>query len=188
VSLIKLLLSGQVQFLNVVGKVGGSNGSASLSTFSGGFGWANLDLPGYESVFPWRTKSTTSAATANVSAPPRRSGTTSKYSSSSATDGKGCSGLSSCAEEEACDWASLFPSLERLSTCIALLFAVFFMRTTLALVLKYAIKMDPPEAFLFPSWEGPVLVILYSIYVYVCKFHIWLVLVSLSEYEIYHAI
>ena len=49
-----MLLISHVQFLNVVGQVGGSNGSKPLAAFSEGFGWANMDFP---AVFPWRSSS-----------------------------------------------------------------------------------------------------------------------------------
>ena len=38
------MLVGQVQFLNVVGRIGGEKGSASLRSYSEGFAWANLEL------------------------------------------------------------------------------------------------------------------------------------------------
>ena len=44
-----------------VGKVGGGNVSATLRTFSDGFGWSNLEMPSSvaDSVFPWRTANST---------------------------------------------------------------------------------------------------------------------------------
>jgi len=134
-------LIGQVQFLNLAGRIGGTNGSDSMAAFSSGFGWANLELPASMAV--WRQNGTAPGS--------RRTKTKAKL---------GCQASGDCAEDETetvtvekCSFQKLMPSVERLCTCLSLLCSVYCLRVGMCLVFQYCLKKEVPSAFMFPNWH-----------------------------------
>jgi len=140
-----------VQFLNLVGRIGGSNGSDTMAAFSSGFGWANLELPA--SLAVWRPQPiSTDNETLNET---KSAGRRAKIKKST----EGCEVKDDCADAEddlvlteSCSLLNLLPSAEKLGTCISLLCSVFAIRSTLCLVFKHCLHKDAPSSFMFPSW------------------------------------
>ena len=161
-----MALIGQVQFLNVIGRVGGSNGSASMASFSGGFGWANLELPPSVSagVFPWRSdNASNNGSQAHSSVGSRRAAKKSKTSDGEGCDsvGENCGGEEEAAAAEEgvegsqCDFAVIMPSVEKLCTCVVLLVSVFVFRSCVGLVFTQCLHSEEvPTSFRFPAWEA----------------------------------
>jgi hypothetical protein len=68
----------QVQYLNMLGRVGGSEGSETVAGITDGLGWANYDIGLFSSVKPNSTNSTT---------PNRRGLTTQRRTAKTGTGG-----------------------------------------------------------------------------------------------------
>jgi len=149
-------LINQVQFLNVLGRVGGSNTSTSLQVFTEGMGWANLELPpdAAASVFPWRYSNA-------FSTQPSARRTPKKAKSSNDEGGAVNSSLTSSEEEPACSFTRLVPSVEKLLSCGYLMASVCLLRNLAYYCIKYGFKATPSATFWFPGWEGPVFLVQY---------------------------
>ena len=147
-----MALISQVQYLNVAGKVGGSNASKSLATFSGGFGWANMEVPMADQVYPWRSQKPANGSSTKKQR--RSSETLMSYKSL-----KECAVNASYCEEQVCSFDAIAPSVEKLTSSATLMFFTFLGRSLFLMIMLYGLKKDPDSlnAFRFPSWEGPVL-------------------------------
>ena len=148
-------LIGHVQFLNVVGQVGGSNGSKALGAFSSGFGWANGNFPAF---FPWRRSNTSSEALGH-----RRQ---KKPSSSKVERDKeqlmDSNATMTNVTDAECDFNSLAPSFDKVLTCLLILGTVAFLRLVIVKIWSICLPAnDVPAAMLFPAWEGPVFLVEY---------------------------
>jgi len=144
-------LISQVQYLNVAGKIGGSNASKSLATFSGGFGWANMEVPMADQVYPWRSQQPANGSSTKKQR--RSSGTMMSYKSL-----KECAVNASYCEEQVCSFDAIAPSVEKLISSATLMFFTFLGRSFFLMIMLYVLQRDPESlnAFRFPSWEGPV--------------------------------
>jgi hypothetical protein len=60
-----------------------------------------------------------------------------------------------------CSFATVAPSVEKLTLCIGLLVLIFCIRAGLVLIVKRYFKKEAPTAMKFPLWEGPVFFIQY---------------------------
>ena len=145
-------LISQVQYLNVAGKIGGSNASKSLSTFSGGFGWANMEFPIADQVDPRRLQEPANGSS-STKKQRRSSGILMSHKSR-----KECAVNASYCEEEVCSFDVIAPSVKKLTSSVTIMFFTFLGRSFLLMIMLYVLKKDPGSlnAFRFPSWEGPV--------------------------------
>ena len=151
-----MALVGHVQMLNMVGRVGGENGSDSMAAFSDGFGWANLDMQ--FSIFGTETSARRSFR--------RRARRTSRRAPKKSRDTDTNVTLDSNEtsvdlEERDCSWDSVAPSVEKIVLCVMILSAVFCVRSLLVLVVQKCFKKEAPTSLLFPLWEGPFVLIQY---------------------------
>ena len=125
----------QVQFLSKTGRIGGSNGSAALSTFSGGFDWANYKL-GISMLGDSNNK--TGAAekrrTDGVNGDRRQ-----KKGKGSGDDEDGEDSEDGAGEVE-CSWDTVGrESVETIITCLLCLFVVFCLRSSLCYILEHVL-------------------------------------------------
>ena len=159
-----MALIGHVQMVNVVGRVGGSNGSTTMAAFGDGLGWANLDLPfsmvGADASrrhASWRRRrvsSSSSLRTASTS----KSG---EKSDEQAVDGAAEDTGSALPESEECSFQAVAPPLDKLLVCLVLLISIFCLRSLLVLIIERCMKKSAPTALLFPLWEGPCFLLQY---------------------------
>ena len=150
-----MLLISHVQFLNVVGQVGGSNGSKPLAAFSEGFGWANMDFP---AVFPWRSSSNGSTSS-NLKNRRQKKGAAADKKKEEVEIG---TNQTESDEEMTCQFHSLAPSFDKVLSCILILVTVSIARICIVRIWAYCLpSRDIPTAMLFPAWEGPVLFVEY---------------------------
>ena len=159
VYLMVLLCHEQVQFLNQIGRIGGSEASESMSSYSDGFKWANYDLglslPG---------RSASNATTRRKHQRNRR--TAHKAGASQIGQGQASTGGSGevymnqydqdGGDEASCDFSQLLPPTEILITCLVVMSSVFIARQLLVLAFKHCLHKDQPSSLLFGAWEGPV--------------------------------
>ena len=142
-----LPLISQVQFLNVMGRVGGSNGSASMFAFTSGLGWAN-----YEGLL---ASGKASGLAARRKAKARPQDEERKLDCKRLVNAAGPESMSDECEElldQSCDLSRILPSLEQFASCAACVAAVAAIRSGVALVIKLLHK-DVPPSLMFPCWE-----------------------------------
>ena len=155
-------LISSVQFLNVMGRVGGENGSAGMSSFTEGFGWANYDLGMFGSSFGSSTSRRRQLhqrrAQRRVKAKPGNREKT--------EDCKQIEALGQPLSEECrilmnqlapeCNIEAILPNLEQCCTCAAVFVGVALLRALVALIVDKGLHKDVPVSLMFPCWEGPV--------------------------------
>ena len=169
-----IAIIGQVQVLSQFGKVGGGGGA--LGAFSEGFAWANAELP--FSFFPGGNTPVpnSSAADSNVTGLRRWLGIARRslgqrrkgnplpgQSVEEAESGKDCSNETLSAEEKydclGCGLVNGIPLLDKAVVVCGSLIGVFCVRSLLQCIVTRCLKKDPWDALLFPSWEGPLLLL-----------------------------
>jgi hypothetical protein len=144
----------QVQFLNVMGRIGGSNGSAGMASFTEGLGWANFEFGligssdnGNSSRRAWRQR--------------RAKSRTTDLSVKAECEQQAVEGAELTAEcksllDTSCTLGRILPSLEQCVTCFAILSAVAISRALIALAIDKGLHKEVPVSLMFPCWEGPV--------------------------------
>ena len=169
-----LAIIGQVQVLSQFGKVGAGGGA--LGSFSEGFAWANAELP--FSFFPGGNTpiNDSNSAGYNSTGLRRWLGTARRslgqrrkvsplpgQSVEEAESGKDCSNETLSAEEKydclGCGLVNGIPLLDKTVVVCGSLLGVFCVRSLLQCIVTRCLKRDPWDALLFPSWEGPLLLL-----------------------------
>ena len=180
-----LTLISQVQFLNQVGRVGGTQASPSISEFSGllrllgsvleslhahivtsgisiymafptgGFGWSN---------FEWSMFENNSSAVAtnrrglrwrwNRRTPKAKNKDSSNAAIVPAAGSESASG-------SGCSFQDITPPAMTIMMCVVILCLVSCARYLTGLVLVRCFRRELPNTLLFPSWEGPVVLVQY---------------------------
>ena len=136
----------QVQFLNLVGKVGGDDKDENFGAFTDGFGWANLqfglfgDTPASNSTDVQGTRRQKQANKTAI-----------------ATDDDA---------DDICAWSEVMPGLEQLTTCGMILLVVSLCRKLVEYFITKVLRKGLPQALAFPAWEGPVFI---TEYVGICE-------------------
>lgn len=151
-----MALIGHVQMLNMVGRVGGENGSDSMAAFSDGFGWANLDMQ--FSIFG-RDTSARRSSNRRTRRESRRASKKSQNENTNITFDLDAN--STNIDEGNCSWESVAPPVEKIVLCVMILLAVFCTRSLLVVVVEKCFKKEAQTALLFPLWEGPLLLAQY---------------------------
>lgn len=156
------VLISQVQVLNLMGRIGGSNSSEGMKTFTEGFGWANFDVglrlrdAGEEKR---RAKKTGSFDSDDLDLDDEEGGVGKVQCANSTNE----TGSSRCDESgEDCSWSVIAPSMEKIVTCFVVLCASSLFRLVLGMLCTRPWKppedrKDWPDSLLFPSWEAPVI-------------------------------
>ena len=130
-----------------------------MATFSDGMGWTNMDgiMPSMAGTSSRRR----GALRFHVSTADRRS-------KGSKSEGFTKNDAEVIDEEfiiesdgTDCSFATVSPSVEKVTLCILLLVSIFCIRSGLVLIIEKCLKKEAPTALLFPLWEGPVFFIQY---------------------------
>jgi len=139
--------------------------SACLS----GFGWANADFPGF---YPWSNTNHSHDLS-------NRRQKTSKQKIQKVTEcglkdsDVSCQDSANVTLESRCEFSALAPSFDKLLSCLIMLCIISFLRFLLVRVIKlYSPETETPTSLKFPSWEGPVFLViaLLSGFLVVCVF------------------
>ena len=143
----------QVQFLNVMGRIGGSNGSVGMSSFTEGLGWANFEFGlvgtsgGNSSRRVWHQRRAKSRTTDLLAKAECEQALKHKQEMS-----EKCKSLL----DKSCTFGRILPSLEQCVTCFIILLAVAVSRALIVLGIEKGLHKEAPTGFMFPCWEGPV--------------------------------
>jgi len=145
--------------INVVGRIGGEGGSESMAAFSDGMGWTNLD--GIMPSFAGESSRRRGALRFHVRSAARRA-KGSKSGGMTKNDAEAMDDEVMVGEGGTeCSFATVSPSIEKLTLCICLIVLIFCIRSGLVLIVERCFKKEAPTAMLFPLWEGPVFFIQY---------------------------
>ena len=132
-----------------------------MAAFSDGMGWSNLDgiMP---SMSGKSSRHRGSAMRFHIRSAARRA----KGSKSTGMTKNDATTIGGGGDEEPggthCSFATVSPSIEKLTLCIILLILIFCIRAGLVLIAERCFKKEAPTAMLFPLWEGPVFFILFQ--------------------------
>jgi len=138
-----------------VGRIGGSNASASMRAFSDGVAWSNLELPSSvgDFVFPWRS-SNSNRTPSYRRAPKAKSGKDSnaKFVNSTTCDSVVAGNATNVTLDCTCSFHWLAPSAERLISCVVALGAVSIVRIACSIFIQRSLRRPLPPMFHFPCW------------------------------------
>ena len=140
-----------------VGRIGGSNASASMRAFSDGVAWSNLELPSSagDFLYPWRS-SNSNRTPSDRRAPKAKSGKDSnaKFANSTKCDSIDAGNATNVTLDciGTCSFHWLAPSAERLISCVAALGAVSSVRTACSIFIQRVLKRPLPPMLHFPCW------------------------------------